>query len=345
MKTATLKELSDLVGGIVSGDENKEIRDIAPLQTAEPDTISFLADVHKIRDLSASRAGAILVPIDFIADQCPSIQVPDVVAAFEKITLFFRPQRTDLVQGISPKADIAPSVQMGNDVKIGSGVSVGEEVVLGDHVVLYPGVVIMSGSSIGENTIVFPNAVIYENCVIGKNCLIHSGAVIGAYGFGYDSSSGEHILSRQWGNVVLEDRVEVGACSTIDRGTYASTRIGYGTKIDNLVMIAHNCQLGRHNLICASTGVAGSTTTGDYVVMAGRVGVRDHVHIGTGAVLGAMAGIMASVPEGAKVVGIPATPDKQQMRIQVAIARLPEMRQELKEMQKNIQKLLEKMGD
>lgn len=345
MKKATLKELAELVGGIVSGHENKEINDIAPLQTANENTISFLLDIHKIRDLSNSQAGAILVPSDFTTDQCPSIQVPDVIAAFEKITLFFRPQRTDLVQGISQTVDIDPSVQMGKNVKIGSRVSIGSDVVLGDNVVLYPGVVIMSGSTIGENTVIFPNVVIYENCIIGKNCLIHAGAVIGAYGFGYDSSSGEHILSRQWGNVVLDDKVEIGACSTIDRGTYASTRIGYGTKIDNQVMIAHNCQLGRHNLICANTGVAGSTTTGDYVVMAGRVGVRDHVHIGNGAVLGAMAGIMGDVPEGAKVVGIPATPDKQQMRIQVAIARLPEMRSEIKEMQKNIQKLLEKLGD
>ena len=138
----------------------------------------------------------------------------------------------------------------------------------------------MAGSQIGEEVTIFPNAVLYENTVVGPRCLIHANAVLGAYGFGYGFADGRHVLSAQLGNVVLGADVEIGAGSTIDRGTYGPTSIGEGTKIDDLVMVAHNCRIGRHNMLCSQVGIAGSTTTGDYVVMAGQVGVRDHVHIG-----------------------------------------------------------------
>ena len=138
----------------------------------------------------------------------------------------------------------------------------------------------MAGSQIGPDVTIFPNAVLYENTVVGPRCVIHAGAVLGAYGFGYYCVDGRHQLSAQLGNVVLGADVEIGAGTTIDRGTYGPTIIGEGTKIDNQVMVAHNCRIGRHNMLCSQVGIAGSTTTGDYVVMAGQVGVRDHVHIG-----------------------------------------------------------------
>ena len=156
----------------------------------------------------------------------------------------------------------------------------------------------MAGSQIGQDVTIFPNAVLYEDTVVGPRCVIHANAVLGAYGFGYGFADGRHVLSAQLGNVVLGADVEIGAGTTIDRGTYGPTVIGEGTKIDDLVMVAHNCRIGRHNMLCSQVGIAGSTTTGDYVVMAGQVGVRDHVHIGTGAVLGAMAGVTNDVPDG-----------------------------------------------
>ena len=210
---------------------------------------------------------------------------------------------------------------------------------IGRNCVIHPNVVILDGTRIGDEAVLFPNVTIYENVEIGARCLIHAGAVIGAYGFGYDSSTGIHRLSAQLGNVVIENDVDIGANATIDRATHGSTRIGEGTKVDNLVMIAHNCSIGRFNLICAHTGVAGSTVTGDYVVMAGRVGVRDHLKIGDGAVLGAMAGVMADVPEKSRIVGIPATPEKEQMKKQVALAKLPEMRREFIALQKETARL------
>ena len=170
---------------------------------------------------------------------------------------------------------------------------------IGDGSTIHSGVHIMAGSQIGEDVTIFPNAVLYENTIVGPRCLIHANAVLGAYGFGYGFVDGRHVLSAQLGNVVLGADVEIGAGTTIDRGTYGPTVIGEGTKIDDLVMVAHNCRIGRHNMLCSQVGIAGSTTTGDYVVMAGQVGVRDHVHIGDRAVLGAMAGVTNDVPDGA----------------------------------------------
>ena len=163
--------------------------------------------------------------------------------------------------------------------------------------------------------------------------IIHAGVILGAYGFGYKLIEGRHVPASQFGWVELGADVEVGAGSTIDRGTYGRTVIGEGTKIDNLVQVAHNCRIGRHNLLCSQVGIAGSTTTGDYVVMAGQVGVRDHVHIGRGAILGAMAGISADVPEGSHMLGVPATPERDQKLIQGTIAKLPELRRQIKALQ------------
>ena len=186
---------------------------------------------------------------------------------------------------------------------------------------------------------IYPNAVLYENTIVGDRSVIHAGAVIGAFGFGYKMVGGQYQLSAQLGYVEIGCDVEIGACSTVDRGTYSATIIGDGTKIDNQVMIAHNCHIGRHNMICSQVGIAGSTTTGDYVVMAGQVGVRDHVHIGERAVLGAQSGVANDVPEGAHMLGAPAVPLRQQ-KVQFAhLSRLPEMRQQIKELQRLVEAL------
>ena len=328
--TCTLAELAKLVGGVVWGDENLVIRGAAPVHVAEEGDITFVSQADRLSLLAKCEASAVVVPCDVQPNHFAAIQVGDVLGAFEMIVRYFCPPRERPKREIHPTAIVAETTVLGHDVSIGPHVVIEADVEIGDRVTISAGVQIMAGCKIGSDSTIFPNAVLYENTLLGERCIVHACAVLGAYGFGYDSSKGTHILSVQLGNTVLENDVEVGACSTIDRGTYGPTRIGEGTKIDNLVMIAHNCKIGKFNLICAGTGVAGSSTTGDYVVMAGRVGVRDHVHIGKGAVLGAMAGIIGNVDAGARVVGIPATPEKEQMRMQVAKAKLPEMRRELK---------------
>jgi UDP-3-O-[3-hydroxymyristoyl] glucosamine N-acyltransferase len=341
--TYTLAELAELIGGTVFGDETLVISGVAPVHNAVSGDITFLSRADKSSYLANCRASAIVVPRGVQSDRFAVIQVDDAVAAFEIIVRHFCPPRELRKREIHPTAIIDESVVLGKDIAIGPYAVIENEAEIGDRVTICGGVRILAGCKIGDDSILFPNAVLYENTILGRRCLIHACAVLGAYGFGYDSSNGTHILSQQLGNTVLGDDVEVGACSTIDRGTYGPTYIGEGTKIDNLVMIAHNCRLGKFNLICAGTGIAGSSTTGDYVVMAGRVGVRDHVHVGNGAVLGAMAGVIGDVPEGARLVGIPATPEKEQMRMQVAKAKLPEMRRELKELKAAMRDLQQKI--
>jgi UDP-3-O-[3-hydroxymyristoyl] glucosamine N-acyltransferase len=236
-------------------------------------------------------------------------------------------------------AFVHPTAKIGADVDIYPFATVGEDVEIGPGCIIHSGVRILSGCKIAENVTIFPNAVLYENTVVGPRCVIHAGAVLGAYGFGYISDGTGHRRAPQLGYVLVEADVEIGAGATIDRGTYGPTIIGEGTKIDNLVLVAHNCRIGRHNLICGQVGIAGSVTTGDFVIMAGRVGIRDHVTIGSRAVLGAMAGIMNDVPEAARVVGIPATPEREQKVKQAVLSKLPEMRQELKRLQTRVAEL------
>ncbi|MCS7239478.1 MAG: UDP-3-O-(3-hydroxymyristoyl)glucosamine N-acyltransferase [Thermoguttaceae bacterium] len=335
----TLGFLAQLVGGQVLGDSETPITGAAPLPAACPGVITLVDRPERLPQAVRSGARAVLLPENVEPNGLPAIRVRDVHRAFEKIVSFFRPPRSRQKVGISPLAWIHPSAKLAEDVDVYPFATIAEDVEVGPGCVIHSGVHILAGCKIAENVTIFPNAVLYEDTIVGPRCIIHAGAIIGAYGFGYLPENGHHRLAPQLGNVILEADVEVGAGATIDRGTYGPTVIGEGTKIDNLVLVAHNCRIGRHNLICGQVGIAGSVTTGDYVVMAGRVGIRDHVRIGKGAVLGAMAGIMNDVPDGARVVGIPATPEREQKVKQAVLSKLPEMRLELKRLQAKIAEL------
>jgi UDP-3-O-[3-hydroxymyristoyl] glucosamine N-acyltransferase len=341
-----LSELAALVGGDLQGNGDLEIVGAAPLHNATPTDITFLDKMERIGLLKESNPGAVVIPKNLPLEGYSAIRVDQVLEAFETIVKHFCPPRQTTRTGISEAAIVSESANIAEGVDIGPCAVIGDDVHIGPGCRIHGGVHIMAGSRLEESVVIFPNAVLYENTLVGPRCIIHAGALIGAYGFGYDSDSGVHILASQLGNVVLGADVEVGSGSTIDRGAYGPTIIGEGTKIDNLVMIAHNCRIGKHNLICAQVGIAGSTTTGDYVVLAGQVGVRDHVHIGSRAVLGAMSGVMSNVPEDARMVGIPATPEKEQMRKQAALSRLPEMRRQLRLIQVAVDRFLQnEQGD
>jgi UDP-3-O-[3-hydroxymyristoyl] glucosamine N-acyltransferase len=337
---ATLAELAALVGGHLTGGGDVVISGAASLFEAEAGQITLVDRSEKRQRLEQCRAAAVIAPRDFTPQSLPAIQVDDVHEAFSAVVRHFRPPRKATCSGVSPLAAVSPTARLGKNVTVHPFATIGDDVTVGDGATIHSGVRIMSGSRIGASVVIFPNAVLYENTVVGSRCLIHANAVLGAYGFGYHQVDGCHVLSAQLGNVVLGADVEIGAGSTIDRGTYGPTTIGDGTKIDDLVMIAHNCQIGRHNMLCSQVGIAGSTTTGDYVVMAGQVGVRDHVHIGRGAVLGAKAGVSNDVPDGVRVIGIPATPERDQKIKQAAFSKLPEMRRELRKLQRAAAALL-----
>jgi UDP-3-O-[3-hydroxymyristoyl] glucosamine N-acyltransferase len=217
--------------------------------------------------------------------------------------------------------------------------------VIGEHTLVMPGVVIMPNCVIGKNCVLHPNVTLYEYSELGDRVILHAGCVIGANGFGYRQENGQHIPSAQLGYVRIDADVEVGACVTIDRGTYGATRIGEGTKIDNQVMIAHNCQIGRRNLLCSQVGIAGSCRTGDNVILAGQVGLKDHITLGDGAIVGAQAGVMNDLNGNEIYLGSPAMSQRDQMQIFAVTRRLPEMRRELKKLRSEIDELRDSLNN
>lgn len=257
----------------------------------------------------------------------------NVHEAFARIVSRFRPPYDAACAGCSDAAHIAPSASIAADVIVHPFATVGPHVTIEAGATVHSGVRIMAGSHIGCGVVLFPNVVLYPGTVVGARSIIHGGATIGGYGFGYQPVDGVHVRGAQLGNVEIGCDVEIGAGTTIDRGTYNATTIGDGTKIDNQVMIGHNCRIGKHNLICSQVGIAGSCTTGDYVVMAGQVGLSDHLHVGHRAILGAKAGLMNDVPDDAVFIGIPATPERDQWRMWGHVRQLPNMRRQLKKLQ------------
>ncbi len=278
---STLGELALLVDGQAVGPVDLAIQGAAPLRDAVPGDITLADSADRGRTLAGSQAAAVVCPRSFTPEDMPAILVDDVHAAFAKIVLHFRPRRAAKRIGVSRMSAISTSAVLGANVDVHPFATIGDDVTIGAGSTIHAGAHIMAGCRIGENVTIFPGAVLYENTIVGDRTIIHAAAVLGAYGFGYELVEGRHQLTPQLGNVVVGADVEIGAGTTIDRGTYGPTVIGDGTKIDDQVMIAHNCRLGRHNMLCSQVGVAGSSTTGDYVVLAGQVGVRDHVHIGS----------------------------------------------------------------
>lgn len=337
--TIALKTLADQLGGTLfdpaaaaTGEaQHRHVSGAATLETAGPDDITLVDSADKIHLLAKSRAGAAIVPLGSGPLDRPTIEAADVHRAFALAIVGFRPPRLAERFGVSPLAVVHRTARIAADVDIHSLATIGADVEIGVGATIHSGVRIMTGCRIGAGTIIFPNAVLYDHTVIGARCVIHANAVLGAHGFGYKADTAGYAISAQLGWVDLGNDVEIGASTTIDRGTYGPTVIGNGTKIDNLVMIAHNCRLGEHNMICSQVGVAGSTTTGDWVVMAGQCGVRDHVHIGDGAILGARSGVSNDVPARTTVLGEPAI-ELRERKLQLAtISKLPEMRKSLKQ--------------
>ncbi|HEX4131920.1 MAG TPA: UDP-3-O-(3-hydroxymyristoyl)glucosamine N-acyltransferase [Pirellulales bacterium] len=340
----TLADIAAWLGGTLVGDGTVLITGAAPLGSAKPGDLTLIDESEKAHRRSTGNAAAAIAPRNYAPRDLPTVQVDNPHAAFAQVVALFRPPLAPPSPGISPQAHIAPSARIAPDVTILSGVTIGDDVTIGRGSVIHAGCHIFPGCSLGENVTLFPNVVLYEHTAIGARVIVHAGAVLGAYGFGYKLHGGKYQLSAQLGYVEIADDVEIGACSTIDRGTYGPTIVGEGTKIDNQVMIAHNCRIGRHNIICSQVGIAGSTTTGDYVIMAGQVGVRDHVHIGDRAVLCGKSGVTNDVRAGEQMLGNPATPLRDEKLKQAVLNRLPEMRKQFKEFERTLARFERQFG-
>jgi UDP-3-O-[3-hydroxymyristoyl] glucosamine N-acyltransferase len=335
----SLCEVARLIDGNLTGDPDLAIIGAATLPVARPGEITLADHPRLAPQLLRSQASAVIVPATLQPLDRPFITVSDVHAAFAKVVTHFRPSRQTHLPGISQAAYVSPSAVIAPDVEVQPHAFIGAHVEIAEGCRIYSGVRILDGCRLGPHCTVFPNAVLYENTLLGRHVIVHANAVLGAYGFGYSTIDGRHKLSAQLGYVEVGDHVEIGASTTIDRGTYGPTVIGSGTKIDNLVQIGHNSRIGRHNLICSQVGIAGSCSTGEYVVMAGQVGLADHLHVGDGALLGAKAGLMTDALPAKRYLGAPAVEERQFFRSISLIQQLPEIRRQLHEAQRAIIRL------
>jgi UDP-3-O-[3-hydroxymyristoyl] glucosamine N-acyltransferase len=334
--TVTIKQLADLVQGQVQGDGDLVITAARPLGEAGAGDITFIDGDKHLTQWHASPAAAAVAPRSIPRGGKTLIQVGDPLLAFVAIVRHLHGRAELPPHGVDPRAYVDPSVKIGAEPSVYPFASVGAGSVLGDRCRIYSGVVIGRDCRLGNDVTIYPNAVLYDGTCIGDRAVIHANAVLGADGFGYRFQDGRHVKVPQQGHVDIGADVEIGACTTIDRGTFGATSIGAGTKIDNLVQVGHNCRVGKHNIFVSQLGMAGSCSTGDFVVIAGQVGVADHVHIGTGAVIGAKAGVVKDIPAGQRTLGAPATPEREQKRILMSLEHLPDMRKDLRKIKQQL---------
>jgi UDP-3-O-[3-hydroxymyristoyl] glucosamine N-acyltransferase len=335
---ATVEQLAALVRGRLVGDGTLPIHSARPVAEAGPGDITFIESERYAKLLRTSPASAAIVGPHFNRnrpsdkDDLTVIEVEDPITAFVTVRSHLSGQQQVRWIGVHPQACVAPSARLGKNVAIYPFVYVGADVEIGEGSTLYPGSVIGDRCRIGQACTIHPNAVLYPEVVLSDRVEVHAGTVLGGDGFGYRQVEGRHVKVPHTGRLEVGNDVEIGSNCSIDRATFEATRIGEGTKIDNLVMIGHNNQIGRHNLLCGQVGIAGSCTTGDHVVMAGQAGIKDKTQIGDGVIVGAQAGVHRNIPSGQHVLGAPAVPVREQRRLFQMIARLPEMYGQLRKL-------------
>jgi UDP-3-O-[3-hydroxymyristoyl] glucosamine N-acyltransferase len=339
----SLKELAAYLGGRVIGDENTRISGIASLDDAGEGDITFLANPRYAQKVATTKASAVILPPG--ADPCGknSIEVTSPQLAFAKaLTLFHVPPREP--HGVMEGACLGRNVTMGTGVTIYPGAFVGDGVRIGDRVTLFPGAVLYEGVVLGDDVTLHANVTVREGCRIGNRVIVHCGTCIGSDGFGYAPDGKGWYKIPQMGIVVIEDDVEIGANAAIDRAALDVTLIRRGTKIDNLVQIAHNCVIGENCMIVSQVGISGSSRLGDHVTLAGQVGVAGHLEIGDNAIVGAKSGVPNSVAAGELVSGIPAYPHREWLKASAVIPRLPELKKAVSVLEKRVRELEEKLA-
>ncbi|MBI5205113.1 MAG: UDP-3-O-(3-hydroxymyristoyl)glucosamine N-acyltransferase [Nitrospirae bacterium] len=330
-----LREIAKLIDGEVTGDPETEIKGVAGISDASEGDITFLISPKFIKECAESRASCVIV-----RDIVPDIKKPQVKAsnpqyAFAKLLEHFY-VKPFMPSGISDRAYVSDKARTGKDVTISPMVFVSDNASIGDKTIIYPGVFIGENSHIGDGCIIYPNVTIRENVKIGSRVIAHPGAVIGSDGFGYVFENGVHNKIPQVGGVIIGDDVEIGANVTIDRATTGNTVIGKGTKLDNLVHIAHNVKIGENTVITAQAGIAGSAEIGSFVMTGGQVGVADHARIDDGCMIGAQSGVMGHLKKGV-YSGSPVIPHRDWLKAVAIFARLPELNKKIKELEYKIE--------
>ena len=351
-QTFTLSELSEKLQGRLEVPDGstgtRVITGVQALATAGPDDITFLSSPKHLESAAASRAAGIVVPMGDVPLQGRAlIHVEQPYVAFATLLdLFYARQRDEI--GVSPAAYVAEGAEIGTGTNIYPGAHVARGVQIGDRTDVYPGVYVGEGARIGSDCLLHPNVTIYHGCQVGDRVILHAGVVIGADGFGFvqqkTTSETEPVVHKkipQLGIVVIEEDVEIGANTTVDRATLEETRIRRGTKIDNLVQIGHNTRIGAHCLLVAQLGVGGSTTLGNYVTTAGQAGIGDHLKIGDQAIIGPQAGVVKDVPANTPVINTPAIAGSKGFRTFASLSHLPDLRRRLRKLERRVAELEE----
>lgn len=333
-----LKELALYVDGTIVGDGGIEISGVAAIEEAKAGEITFIAHSKYLPNLDKTHASAVIVSKEVTQADKPLLCVTNPELAVAKlITLFsLNPYQP---KGIDPNAWISPTAKLGKDLTVYPFVYIGDRCSIGDRVTLYPGVSLGEDSSVGEDSVLYPHVSVYSATIIGKRVILHSGVVVGSDGFRYVKEGKRNVKIPQVGIVEIEDDVEIGANTTIDRATLSKTIIRRGVKIDNLVQVAHNVVIGEDSIIVAQVGIAGSTKVGSNVTLAGQVGVAGHIEIGDNAMVGAQAGVIHDLPGNQGYHGSPALPQRDYIRAITTLPKLPEMKKTLLDLEKRIQKV------
>ena len=339
----TLARIAELVGGKVIGDDSVVIRGLSGIKEAQEGDITFVANPKYISLISSTKASAVITSEDIEDAGKPTIKTDNPSIAFAKLVSHFAPDEGKFELGVHPTAILGKDVKLGKNISIQPYVVVSDGASIGDDTVLQAGVYIGIYSKIGVSCLIHPHVTIRERVTIGSNVIIHSGTVIGSDGFGYATVKGVHYKIPQIGTVFIEDDVEIGANVTIDRARFGKTHIKQGTKIDNLVQIAHNVEIGENSIIVAQSGISGSTNIGKGVILASQSGVVGHISIGDNARVAAQAGVTKSVPEGEVVSGYPAKPHGTAKRINACVQRLPDFYKCIKGLQKKVESLEEEL--
>ena len=334
----SLADIASTVAGELRGDAAVVLHGVAGLDQAGAGELSFVETDRFIERAAASKAGALIVHRIIEKIACPQVAVAQPKLAFARIIeAFFLPPRKP--SAIADSADLGASVEIGVEPVIGPFVAIGDRVRIGDRVTLHPGVTIADDCVLEDDVVLHANVSIRERCRVGSRVTIHDGTVIGSDGFGYVQHEGRHVKVPQVGIAVIENDVEIGANVTVDRGAFGETRIRQGSKIDNLVQIAHNVEIGEHAIIVAQVGISGSTRLGRGVVAGGQAGLAGHLEIGDGTMIAARSGVNRSLAGGQIVSGAPAIPHQTSILAQAVIPRLPEMRQKLRRLEKRVAEL------
>jgi UDP-3-O-[3-hydroxymyristoyl] glucosamine N-acyltransferase len=331
----TAAQIAQHLGGEVVGDPTVTISGFAPATAAKAGDLTFAENPEYFTAASQSAAAAILVAGDFTPSGKTLIKVPNARVAFAKTLPLFFPEH-QFAPGIHPSAVVAPTAQVAPSAHVGPYCIVEDQAVIGEGAVLQNHVSVGVNCRVGAGTRLFPHVTLYHDTQVGARARIHAGTVIGSDGFGYVMDQGRHLKVPQIGNVIIHDDVEIGANVTVDRGALGPTVIGRGTKIDNLVQIAHNVVIGENSIVVAQVGIAGSTSVGNYTVLAGQVGIGGHLKIGNQVTVAAQSGVMHDIPDGQTWLGSPAQPDRQTKRQMIAIFQLPDLIRRVRDLEKKL---------